>query len=88
MKEDNKDPSVNLRTDFNEQDPKIKDIPEEQDKIYSPPDINEVKNKKKKPFLETLKEIKDQMIKVLILFLRIFFLSVKIMKNIKIYFIN
>ena len=63
MKKDNNDPSVNLNTDFNEQDPKIKDIPEEKDKIYSPPDINEVKEKKEKPFLETLKETKDQMIK-------------------------
>ena len=59
MKEDNKDPSLNLSTDFNEQDPKIKDIPEEKNKIFNPPDMNEVKEKKEKPFLETLKETKD-----------------------------
>lgn len=62
MKDDNKDPSANLNSDFNEQDPKIEDIPEEKDIIYSPPDINEVKEKKEKPFLESLKETKDKMI--------------------------
>lgn len=46
MKDDNKDYSPILDSEFNEQEPKPQEISDEKDKIYIPPDINMINNKK------------------------------------------